>query len=240
MLAFAVVLVITADVVVDATFNDTVSSAVWTYGAGFALIYAVAHVAVRWLAPYADPLILPAVALLNGLGLVLIRRLDLAEAADAQQDGQPVPAGDAEVQVVWTCIGSGAVRRRAADRARPPGAGPVRVHAGRGRPRVPRPAGDPAGPVQRGERREDLDPAGRLLHPAGRVRQARADGLLRRVPGAETGRAVAGQPPVRWASTCPAAATSARCWWPGAPRCSSWSARRTSAPRCCSSASSSC
>ena len=74
MLAFAVVLVITADVVVDATFNDTVSSAVWTYGAGFALIYGVAHVAVRWLAPYADPLILPAVALLNGLGLVLIRR----------------------------------------------------------------------------------------------------------------------------------------------------------------------
>ena len=42
------------------TFNDTVSSAVWTYGAGFALIYCVAHLAVRWLAPYADPLILPA------------------------------------------------------------------------------------------------------------------------------------------------------------------------------------
>src|SRR6185437_8498044 len=49
--------------------------------------------------------ILPAVALLNGLGLVLIRRLDLAEAADARQDGQPVPSGDAEVQVLWTCIG---------------------------------------------------------------------------------------------------------------------------------------
>jgi cell division protein FtsW (lipid II flippase) len=105
MLLFAVVLVITADVVVDATFNDTVSSAVWTYGAGFALIYAVAHVAVRWLAPYADPLILPATALLNGLGLVLIRRLDLAEIADAQQDGRPIPSGDAEVQVLWTCIG---------------------------------------------------------------------------------------------------------------------------------------
>jgi len=105
LLAFAVILVITADVVVDATFNDTVSSAVWTYGAGFALIYAIAHVAVRRLAPYADPLILPATALLNGLGLVLIRRLDLAEIADAQQAGQPIPSGDAEVQVLWTCIG---------------------------------------------------------------------------------------------------------------------------------------
>ena len=83
LLAFAVVLVITADVVVDATFNDTVSSAVWTYGAGFALIYAVAHVAVRWLAPYADPLILPAVALLNGLGLVLIRQGRFKEAIEA-------------------------------------------------------------------------------------------------------------------------------------------------------------
>src|SRR3954471_22590736 len=105
MLAFAVVLVITADVVVDATFNDTVSSAVWTYGAGFALIYAVAHVAVRWLAPYADPLILPAVALLNGLGLVLIRRLDLAAQERAIQLGRDVPTELISRQVAWTAVG---------------------------------------------------------------------------------------------------------------------------------------
>ena len=105
LLVFAVTLVVGADLVVDATLNDQVSSEVLTYGLGFALIYAVAHLAVRWLAPYADPVILPAVALLNGLGLVLIRRLDLAEAADAQQDGLPAPAGDASVQVVWTCVG---------------------------------------------------------------------------------------------------------------------------------------
>jgi cell division protein FtsW (lipid II flippase) len=105
MLVFAVVLVVAADAVVDATFNDTVSSAVWTYGAGFALIYGVAHGVIRWLAPYADPVILPCVALLNGLGLVLIRRLDLGTAADARQDGRPVPGGAAEVQVVWTCVG---------------------------------------------------------------------------------------------------------------------------------------
>ena len=105
LLLFAVVLVVTADAVVDATFNDTVSTDVWTYGALFFGIYAIAHGVIRWLAPYADPLILPCVALLNGLGLVLIRRLDLAEAADARQDGQPIPSGDARVQVVWTCIG---------------------------------------------------------------------------------------------------------------------------------------
>ena len=66
-----------------------------------------------------------------------------------------------------------------------------------------------------------------------------ADRLLRRLPGRQARRALAGQPARRSASTCPAAATSARCSSPGsrASRCSSSSA--TSAPRCCSSASSS-
>jgi cell division protein FtsW (lipid II flippase) len=105
LLLFAVLLVVVAQAVVDATLNDRVGTDVIGYGAGFALIYLVAHVAVRWLAPYADPVILPAVALLNGLGLVLIRRLDLAAAENARQGGRGVSTGDANVQVVWTCIG---------------------------------------------------------------------------------------------------------------------------------------
>ena len=98
------ILVVTADAVVDATFNDAVSSAVSTYGAGFALIYLVAHLAVRWLAPYADPLILPATALLNGLGLVLIRRLDLAERPTPGRTARQ-PVRRRRAQVVWTCSG---------------------------------------------------------------------------------------------------------------------------------------
>ena len=105
LLLFAVLLVIGADTAVDATLNDRVGTNVFRYGAGFVLIYAVAHLAVRRLTPYADPVILPAVALLNGLGLVLIRRLDMAEAENARQAGRAIPAGDAAVQVVWTCIG---------------------------------------------------------------------------------------------------------------------------------------
>jgi cell division protein FtsW (lipid II flippase) len=105
LLLFAVLLVVIADTIVDATLNDRVGSDVLTYGLGFALIYAVAHVAVRWLAPYADPVILPAVALLNGLGLVLIRRLDMAEAENDRRLGRTIETGAAGVQVVWTCIG---------------------------------------------------------------------------------------------------------------------------------------
>ena len=44
---------------------------------GFAALAIGAHLAVRWLAPYADPVLLPAAIALNGIGLVLIHRLDL-------------------------------------------------------------------------------------------------------------------------------------------------------------------
>ncbi|MGI8532229.1 MAG: FtsW/RodA/SpoVE family cell cycle protein, partial [Geodermatophilaceae bacterium] len=75
------------------------------YGAGFAALWLVAHLVVRRFARYADPLILPAVALLNGLGLVLIARLDFADSVDAQTSGQPAPAGDAPLQLIWTLVG---------------------------------------------------------------------------------------------------------------------------------------
>ncbi|MFJ5553370.1 FtsW/RodA/SpoVE family cell cycle protein [Streptomyces sp. NPDC093225] len=55
----------------------------------------VGHLVVRFLAPFADPLLLPIAVLLNGLGLVLIRRLDLAT------PGQPA----ARDQLVWSALG---------------------------------------------------------------------------------------------------------------------------------------
>lgn len=49
------------------------------YGGWLTLLVVAAHVAVRFVAPYADPVLLPVVAALNGLGLAIIHRLDLAK-----------------------------------------------------------------------------------------------------------------------------------------------------------------
>ena len=55
-----------------------------------------AHLVVRKFAPYADPLLLPCVAVLTGLGLVMIHRLDIAD---------PEARADAPVQLLWATIG---------------------------------------------------------------------------------------------------------------------------------------
>ncbi|WAZ24107.1 FtsW/RodA/SpoVE family cell cycle protein [Streptomyces cinnabarinus] len=65
------------------------------YGAGLGVLALVAHLAVRFRAPCADPLLLPIGVLLNGLGLVLIYRLDLETPGD-----RAAPA-----QLVWSTLG---------------------------------------------------------------------------------------------------------------------------------------
>ncbi|MCW2790997.1 MAG: cell elongation-specific peptidoglycan biosynthesis regulator RodA [Nocardioides sp.] len=72
------------------------------YGGWLAALVIVAHVVVRLVAPYADPVLLPVVAALNGLGLAVIHRLDLAYAADGNPD---TPSGFAQQQLVWMTLG---------------------------------------------------------------------------------------------------------------------------------------
>jgi cell division protein FtsW (lipid II flippase) len=85
------------------------SGAVGTDTLGFALVLAAlaaaAHLALRRLAPHADPLVLPAVVLLNGLGITMVHRLDLGIADRARQAGRAVPDADASLQLVWTGVG---------------------------------------------------------------------------------------------------------------------------------------
>lgn len=68
------------------------------YGGWLAVLIIGAHIVVRFVAPYADPVLLPLVAMLNGLGLAVIRRLDLAAGA-TQNDGF------AKQQLIWMTLG---------------------------------------------------------------------------------------------------------------------------------------
>ncbi len=69
------------------------------YGGWLAALVIAAHVVVRLTAPYADPVLLPVVAALNGLGLAVIHRLDLAFQAEDRKDDF------AQQQLVWMTLG---------------------------------------------------------------------------------------------------------------------------------------
>jgi cell division protein FtsW (lipid II flippase) len=105
LLAFAATLVTGALVLVEANQEQELTRALPLIGLAYLGLFAVAHFVVRRFAPYADPLILPCVALLNGLGLVMIHRLDLAEAERAAALGAAAPEDYIGKQVVWTAIG---------------------------------------------------------------------------------------------------------------------------------------
>ena len=105
LLAFAAVIVTGALVLVEANQEEELTRALIYVGAAYLGLFTIAHFAVRKLAPYADPLMLPCVALLNGLGLVMIHRLDLAATDRAVALGREVPTELIQRQVAWTAIG---------------------------------------------------------------------------------------------------------------------------------------
>ena len=107
MLAFAAIVVTSALVLVEVNQEHELTRSLLYYGAAYLGLFGLAHIAMRYLAPHADPLMLPCVALLNGLGLVLIHRLDLAQAAAAASVGDPIPTGDVPRQIAWTALALG-------------------------------------------------------------------------------------------------------------------------------------
>ncbi|RII11255.1 Lipid II flippase FtsW [Streptomyces sp. YIM 130001] len=106
LLVFAVVIPVFAYANVGLAINDEVPTGMLGYGIGLGLLAAVGHLVVRRFAPYADPLLLPLATLLNGLGLVLIWRLDQSERL--QQRAQDLFGGftpDAPNQLMYSAIG---------------------------------------------------------------------------------------------------------------------------------------
>lgn len=61
----------------------------------------VGHLAIRWLAPLADPVIYPIAVLLTLLGLVMINRLDIADVIREVEPNRPQAPG----QAMWLVVG---------------------------------------------------------------------------------------------------------------------------------------
>lgn len=102
LLAFAVLIPVFAYANVGLAMDGTLPSGMLTYGLGLGLIAGIAHLVVRKLAPYADPLMLPVCTLINGLGIVLIWRLDKSKYLARLSDGNPAAA---PTQLMWSAIG---------------------------------------------------------------------------------------------------------------------------------------
>ncbi len=65
MLAFAVLITLAAQCIVDITVTQSLNPEIATFGVWFAGLWLVAHLVVRRFAPYADPLLLPCAAVLT-------------------------------------------------------------------------------------------------------------------------------------------------------------------------------
>lgn len=68
----------------------------WVRVALLVVVTVILHLVVRSTAPDADPVLLPLAVLLNGIGLVMVQRIDLAERQ---------PVGLADAQLTWTLVG---------------------------------------------------------------------------------------------------------------------------------------
>jgi cell division protein FtsW (lipid II flippase) len=69
-----------------------------------AAIFFVAHVLIRWLAPHADPVFLPAVAVINGFGVMFLHRLDVADLKAHGSANIPLFSGQGGRQLLWTLL----------------------------------------------------------------------------------------------------------------------------------------
>ncbi|MGW0698195.1 FtsW/RodA/SpoVE family cell cycle protein [Streptomyces sp. NPDC002867] len=101
LLGFAVAIPVFAYLNAGLALDGEVPTGMLGYGLGLGLLAGVAHLVVRKFAKYADPLLLPLATLLNGLGLVLIWRLDQSPRLQARADF----SAQATNQLMYSALG---------------------------------------------------------------------------------------------------------------------------------------
>ena len=94
LLVLSLIVGVGAYVAVGLGRDGTIPPNTLQYAGWLALLMIAAHVTIRLRAPYADPVLLPVVSALNGLGLAMIHRIDLALDKDF-----------ARSQLIWTSLG---------------------------------------------------------------------------------------------------------------------------------------
>ncbi|WP_328949452.1 FtsW/RodA/SpoVE family cell cycle protein [Streptomyces sp. NBC_01220] len=106
MMVFAIAISVFAYANVGLAIDGSLPSGMFGYSLGLILLGGVAHLVVRKFAPYADPLLLPLATLLNGLGLVLIWRLDQSQRLIQRAENQfGAYTPDAPKQLMYSAIG---------------------------------------------------------------------------------------------------------------------------------------
>jgi cell division protein FtsW (lipid II flippase) len=96
--AGAVALSIAAYALVGLNVNGTLPPGMLGYGAGLGALVGALHLAVRKFARYADPTLLPMATMINGIGLVMIHRIDVEK---QRSFGESL----ALRQLMWTLLG---------------------------------------------------------------------------------------------------------------------------------------
>lgn len=97
LLVFALAIDAGAIMLVQLGAIGTVDVTLLTLTGGLGILVLVMHIALRFVATEADPFILPIITVLNGLGIAMIYRLDIAE-------GQSGWASAGIRQMVWTAL----------------------------------------------------------------------------------------------------------------------------------------
>ncbi len=98
LIVMAVAVALGAYALVGLNVNGRLPPGMIGYAAGLAALAGSVHVVLRLRAKYADPVLLPIATAINGIGLVVIHRLDLAE-------GRSFGESLAFRQLIWTAVG---------------------------------------------------------------------------------------------------------------------------------------